>query len=121
MGGSRRRREGGRLDRAVLSREYRHVDHSSRLAVLLRALMGIFHSYDPAATDDETNPDIVRPLHDWKDDHLSPAHLVLSWQEVERSNGDGWTDQPAAITRMFEDDRTHIIADLRYATSARLV
>lgn len=82
--------------------------------------MGIFHDFAPAATDDD-NPDIVRPLKDWPDDHLSPAHLVLFWQEVEVANGDGWTDQPAVVTRMFNDERTHLIADLRYATSARLV
>jgi hypothetical protein len=82
--------------------------------------MGIFHDFAPAATD-EDNPDIVRPLKDWPDDHLSPAHLVMFWEEVEVSNGDGWTDQPAALTRMFNDDRTRIIADLRYATSARIV
>lgn len=83
--------------------------------------MGIFHSFVPAATDDETNPDLVRPLHDWPDDHLSPAHLLIFWHEIDVATGDGWTNQPAAITRMFDDDRTRIVADLRYGTSARMV
>jgi hypothetical protein len=82
--------------------------------------MGIYHKFISAATDNTALPDTVWPNVDWNDDHLSPACLIMSWHEVQ-SNGDSWPDQPAALTKVWGDDRSRMIKDLRYATSSRLV
>ena len=82
--------------------------------------MGIFHKFVSAAVDDQTLTDTVWANVDWNDDHLSPAHVILSWHEVA-GDGSQWASMPAAVTVMFGDARTRINHDMRFATSARLV
>lgn len=80
--------------------------------------MGVFHKFHDNSPDID-NPDIVRPS-DWNADHFSPAHLAINWFEGT-SSYDTWLNQPAAVTALFGDNRTHTYHDMRFFTQARIV
>jgi hypothetical protein len=82
--------------------------------------MGIFHKFISGGVDLD-NPDIVRMIHDWNDDHNSPAQVCVAFHDSDIETGVVWTNQPAAMTEFFGDQRTRRAVDLRFATQVRFI